>query len=100
MPPPKADATVEASTLARYAGRYREQDGTEEFTLAVADAALTATFGGRTFKLGAVDAQHFRHPEAVGVTLEMRLEGDRVVGATVTEIGSEKRYRRVEEDTP
>jgi hypothetical protein len=100
VPPPKADATVDAARLARYAGRYRQEDGTEEFTLAVADGALQATFGGRSFKLGALDERNFRHAEATGVTLEMRMDGERVAGATVTEIGSEKRYRRVEETKP
>jgi ankyrin repeat protein len=100
VPPPKAEATVDAAVLARYAGRYRQENGAEEFTLGVADGALQATFGGRTFKLGAIDALHFQHPEATGVTLEMRLEGDRVVGATMAEIGSELRYQRVEEAKP
>src|SRR4029450_3966781 len=88
VPPPRADATIDPSVLARYAGRYRQENGTDEFTLAVAEGALQATFNGRTSTLGAIDAQHFAHPEAAGLTLEMRLEGGRVVGATVTEIGS------------
>jgi ankyrin repeat protein len=100
VPPPKADATVDAATLARYVGRYRQENGTEEFELGVADGALQATFGGRTFKLGAIDARRFQHLEATGVTLELRLEGDRVVGATVTEIGAETRYLRVEDPKP
>ena len=100
VPPPKADATVDPAILARYAGRYREEDGTEELTLAVADGALTAKFGERSFKLGAIDGQHFRQGEAVGVTYEMRQEGERVVGATVTAIGGETRYVRVEEAKP
>jgi ankyrin repeat protein len=100
VPPPRADASVDAATLARYAGRYRQEGGSEEFTLGVADGALQATFGGRASKLGAIDAQRFQQLEAAGVTLAMRLEGDRVVGATVTEIGSERSYRRVEEAKP
>jgi ankyrin repeat protein len=99
-PPPPADKTVDPAVLGRYAGRYREENGNEEFTLAVTEGALTATFGGRTFKLGAIDAQHFRNSEAIGVTLEMRQEGERVVGATVAQIGSETRYVRVEEAKP
>lgn len=100
VPPPKADATVDPATLARYAGRYLQESGTEEFTLAVADGALQATFGGRTFKLGAIDGRRFQNLEAVGVTMEMRQEGERVVGATVFAIGSETRYVRVEEPAP
>jgi ankyrin repeat protein len=100
VPPPKADATVDPAVLARYAGTYRQEDGSEEFTLAVAEGGLTATFSGRTFKLGAIDAQHFQQLEAAGVTLAMQVTGDRVTGATVNEIGSERRYRRVEEAKP
>jgi hypothetical protein len=100
VPPPRADAKIDAATLALYVGRYRQEDGSEEFALGVADGGLQATFGGRAFKLGAIDARHFQHLEATGVTLAMRLEGDRVVGATVTEIGSERSYRRVEEAKP
>ena len=100
VPPPKAEATVDAATLARYVGRYRQENGTEEFTLAVADGGLQATFAGRAFKLGAFDARHFLHPEATGVTLEMQLDGDRVVAGTVTEIGSQTRFLRVEDPKP
>jgi len=100
VPPPKADATVDPATLARYVGKYHEENGKEEFELAVVDGSLQATFGGRPFKLGAIDDRHFQQLEATGVTLEMRSEGDLVVGATVAEIGSETRYLRVEGSKP
>jgi ankyrin repeat protein len=100
VPPPKAEAVVDPATLARYAGRYREENGTEEFTMATADGKLTIAFGERTFKLGAIDERRFQNLDALGVTYEMRLEGDRVVGATAAEIGSETRYVRVEEVKP
>ena len=100
VPPPKPEATVDPATLARYAGRYRVENGTEEFTLAVADGALTARFGERTFKLGAIDSRRFQNLEAIGVTYEIRLEGERIVGALGAEIGAETRYVRVEEAKP
>jgi hypothetical protein len=96
-PPPKADAVVDSATLARYAGRYRETNGTGELMLAVAEGALQLKAGERTFKLGAIDSRRFQNLEMVGVTYEIRLEGDRVVGATATEIGSEMEYVRVED---
>lgn len=97
VPPPPAEAKVEPAVLERYAGLYRNPaDEKDEFTLAVADGVLSATFGGRTFKLGAIDAQRFQHLEAVGVTIEMKVEGERVTGATVYEIGSQDEYVRVQ----
>lgn len=100
-PPPAADAKVDPATLARYTGLYRsETDPKDEFTLSVADGALNGTFRGRTFKLGAIDASHFQHLEAPGRTLEMKMDGERVVGATIVEIGSQDQYKRVEETKP
>src|SRR5262249_43343295 len=64
VPPPKADAKVDAAVLARYVGKYRQESGTEEFELSLADGGLQATFGGRTFKMGAIDDRHFQHMEA------------------------------------
>jgi hypothetical protein len=99
--PPPANATIEPALLARYAARYRnEADEKEELRLTVADGRLVGEFGGRSFPLDAIDATHFQHPVAPGVTLEVLLEGERVAGAVVTEIGSEERYRRVEEAKP
>lgn len=100
VPPPRADATVDPAVLARYAGLYREEAGEDEITLSVADGSLHGSFGGRSTKLGAIDATRFQHLNANGWTLEMRLEGDRVIGVTLTRIGSEQRYRRVEEAKP
>jgi Ankyrin repeats (3 copies) len=99
--PPKAEFQVDAATLARYAGRYRSDKGDEEIVLSVNEGALQATFGGRAFKLAAYDARRFKHPEAVGVTMEMELEGERVLGARVKEIGSEEEhFKRIEDTKP
>jgi ankyrin repeat protein len=99
-PPPRADFAVDAATLARYAGRYREEDGAAELTLSVADGSLQGSFGGRAFKLGAIDARRFQHLEATGVTLELQVEADRATALTVTEIGGERRFRRLEDPKP
>ncbi|HEX6739502.1 MAG TPA: ankyrin repeat domain-containing protein [Vicinamibacteria bacterium] len=98
--PPKADFKVDAATLARYAGRYRNDKGDDEFTLSASEGDLQATFGGRTFKLAAYDARRFKHTQAVGVTLEMEVDGERVVGAKVREIGSEDHFKRIEDPKP
>jgi hypothetical protein len=100
VPPPPADKTIDPAVLARYAGRYRsEQDAKDEFTLKTTEAGLSGDFEGRTFKLGAIDAQNFR-VEGTALTLEMRVEGERTTGAVATDIGSQKRYARVEAAQP
>ena len=56
VPLPKADFAVDAATLARYAGRYREGGAPSPLTidLSVVDGVLQASFGGPPVKLGAV----------------------------------------------
>lgn len=99
--PPPADKRVDPAVLARYAGRYRnEADEKNEFTLSVADGILVGEMDGRSAPLGAIDPIHFEHSAVAGMTLEMLLEGEHVVGAVVTAIGSEDRYRRLEEAKP
>ena len=100
VPPPKAEFQVDPGTLARYAGRYRKDKSSDEMTLSVNEGALQASFGGRAFKLAAYDARRFKHSEAVGVTLELEVEGDRVLGAKVKEIGAEDHYTRIEDAKP
>jgi hypothetical protein len=100
VPPPKADFQVDPATLARYAGRYRKDKSTDEMTLTVGEGALQVSFSGRASKLAAYDARRFKHTEATGVTLELEVEGDRVLGAKVKEIGSEDHYTRIEDAKP
>jgi ankyrin repeat protein len=98
VPPPKADFSVDAATLARYAGRYRKDQSKDEMTLSVNEGALHASFGDRVFKLDAYDDRRFKHSQAVGVTFELELDADRVVGAKVKRIGAEDHYTRVPEE--
>jgi hypothetical protein len=101
--PPKPEFQVDAAALARYAGRYRkdgEDKDAEEMTLRVADGSLQATFGGPVFKLAAYDARRFKHMEAMGVTFEMEVEGERATGVKVRRIGAEDHYTRIEDSKP
>lgn len=95
--PPQADFGVDAAVLARYAGRYQEDGKEQVITLSVAEGALHASLGGPARKLSAIDAGIFRDLAAYGlVTLEMKLEGERVQGVTLNEIGNRRWFRRVE----
>ena len=76
-----ADAAVDPAVLARYAGLYREEAERASSPSASPTERCRAVFPGGAAKLGAIDATHFQHPTANGMTLEMRLEGERVVGA-------------------
>jgi hypothetical protein len=96
--PPKADFTVDAALLARYAGRYREEGKDQVITLSVAEGALHASLGGPPRKLAAIDAATFRDLNAFGlVTMVLKLDGDRVQGLTLDETGVKRSFTRVEE---
>ena len=98
VPPPKADFTVDAAALARYAGRYQEEGRDQVLTLSVAEGALHSSLGGPPRKLAAIDAATFRDLNASGlVTLEVKLEGDRVQGLTLNETGVKRSFTTVEE---
>ncbi len=98
VPPPKADFAVDAAALARYAGRYQEDGKDQVLTLSVAEGALHSSLGGPPRKLAAIDAATFRDLNAFGlVTLELKLEGDRVQGLTLNETGVQRAFTRVEE---
>ena len=98
VPPPKADFTVDAAALARYAGRYQEEGREQVLTSSVAEGALQSSLGGPPRKLAAIDAATFRDLNASGlVTLEVKLEGDRVQGLTLNETGVKRSFTRVEE---
>lgn len=95
--PPKADASVDAAVLARYAGRYQEDGKEQVITLSVAEGALNASLGGPARKLSAIDAITFRDPAGFGlVMMEVKLEGERVQGVTLNEIGIKRWFKRVE----
>jgi ankyrin repeat protein len=95
--PPKADFSVDAAVLARYSGRYQEDGKEQIITLSVADGALHASLGGPARRLSAIDAVTFRDVNARAlVTLEVKLDGERVLGVTRNEIGIKRWFKRVE----
>ena len=98
--PPPADFKVPAETLAGYVGKYKEDGGTGEMTISVADGSLQVSFGGPPVKLGAYDAVRFKHPQAIGVLYEFKVENGKAVGVNVQEIGESSSFRRVEEARP
>jgi hypothetical protein len=98
--PPPADFKVPPETLAGYVGKYKEDGGSEEMTVSVADGALQVSFGGPVFKLGAYDAVRFKHMQAMGTVFGFKVEGGRAVGVTVQRIGGRTAYSSVEEARP
>jgi hypothetical protein len=97
VPPPKADFAVDAAALARYAGRYQEEGKDQVLTLSVAEGALHSSLGGPPRKLAAIDAITFRDLNAFGlVTLEVKLEGDRVQGLTLNETGVKRSFTKTD----
>jgi hypothetical protein len=103
VPPPPADFKVEAATLARYAGQYKEETGAAQtIALSVADGGLQGTLaGGAPRKLGAFDAASFRVLDARGlVRLTVKTEGDRILGVTLKDSEGERWFPRVEDPRP
>jgi hypothetical protein len=95
--PPKADFGVAAEVLARYAGRYQEEGKEQAMTLSVEKGALHSSLGGPPRALSAIDRVTFRDLAAYGlVTFEVKVEGDRVSGVTLNEIGHKRWFKRVE----
>jgi hypothetical protein len=101
VPPPKADFAVDAATLARYAGRYRE-GGTpappspQTIELSVADGTLQASFGGPPLKLAAFDAVTFRAQDNARLHVTFKADAARVSGFTLKQPGRERWFERDE----
>jgi ankyrin repeat protein len=91
---PKADFVVDAATLARYAGRYREKDAPSAVDVAVADGGLQLTFGGPPEMLGAFDATRFRLRDNGRIRLTFKLQDGAVDGFTLTQPGRERYFAR------
>jgi len=102
LPPPKADFKVDAATLARYAGRYREGGAPSPQTLelSVVDGALQISFGGAPLKLGAFDAVTFRLQDNGRVRLTFKVEDGRVAGFTLNQPNRERWFAREEVPAP
>jgi hypothetical protein len=96
--PPKAEFKADPAVLARYAGQYKEDPGGTAAALSVAAGVLQGSLGGGPARaLGALSATTFRDASAFGlVTLEVKLEGERVTGITLNENGKKRWFPRVE----
>ena len=97
--PPRADFKADPAVLARYAGTYREEAaGGTTAVLSVAGSGLQGSLGGSPPRpLAAIDATTFRDPNAFGlVTLEVKMEGERVAGVTLSETGKKRWFKRVD----
>ena len=103
VPPPKADFVVDAATLARYTGRYRET-GTppppspQTIELSVADGTLQASYGGPPQKLAAFDPVTFRAQDNARIRVTFKADAARVSGFTLKQPGRERWFER--EETP
>jgi ankyrin repeat protein len=101
VPPPKADFNVDPTTLASYAGRYREAAGSKDLLeLSVADGALHVSFGRQPLRLAAFDVVNFRLVDNGRVRLAFKVEADRVQGVTVKEDATERWFAREEAPSP
>jgi ankyrin repeat protein len=102
VPPPKADFKVDAATLARYAGRYREGSAPSPQTLElfVADGTLQGSFGGPPIKLSAFDAVTFRMQDDGRVRVTFKVEDGRVAGFTLKQRIRERWFAREEAPAP
>jgi ankyrin repeat protein len=93
LPPPEIDA----ATLQRYVGKYKDERGTEVI-LTFKDGKLSATvIGQQTIPLSAVDKVTFKPTAFDGIVLTMSVEGDKTVGFTMTQGANNTVFKRVEE---
>ena len=93
QPPPEVDA----ATLQTYAGRYRNEQGTEISAIVKDGRLYTAPPGQSPFVMVAVDKTTFRPADFDGLTLTFKVEGDRVTGFTLKQRGNAVVFTRVEE---
>jgi ankyrin repeat protein len=97
---PYDDFKLEPAQLAKFAGTYHDQRGTE-IVIAVDGSRLSAHFGGappeQRAPLAAKDATTFRGIGMGGATIAFKVDGDKVTGFTVTSMqGPPQTYTRVE----
>ncbi len=91
--PPKEGPAVAPEILQRYAGTFRDE--VLELTFAVKDGKLTATQGGQSFTLRAVNQTTFEVNE-VAATVIFPAEGEKSMTVTVKQSGGERILKRVE----
>ncbi len=96
-PPPKADFEVNADALARYAGEYRSDAGSELKFVVREGKFFGGPAGQAPLPLNALDETTFRPGELVEVKLVFHMEGGKVSGLVLHQGGSETIFKRVEE---
>jgi hypothetical protein len=100
LPPKPADFPVDAATLARYAGRYTAENGSE-LRLEVRDAKLVcANWGPGGVALGALDAVTFRPPARPRPKLTFTLAEGQPSGVAVDFGGRQASYKRAPAEAP
>lgn len=92
QPPPEIDA----ATLQTYAGKYKDDKGTE-VTLDLKDGKLSAiVIGQGTILLSAIDKVTFKPAAFDGIVITVNVEGGKVVGFTLKQRGTDTVFKRVE----
>ena len=99
-PPPRADFEVDAGTLARYAGTYRNEGGTELVFFVRDGKFFGGPAGQNPLPMNAINNTTFRPGEQDPITLVFRLEDGKVVGLVLNQAGNEAAYHRVEPKQP
>jgi hypothetical protein len=92
--PPKAEFAVPAETLAKYAGKYKGEQG--ELSFELKDGRLVGGPPGQTLVLGAFDERRFRPGDMFGTTITFEVEGGRATGVSVERPGGVQKFKRVE----
>lgn len=92
---PKADFKVDEETLKSYAGTYKnEQIG--DVTMGVSDGKLTLKIAGQPqYTMGAFDKTSFTLIEVDGVNIKFKVEGDKVIGATLKQSGQTFEFKKM-----
>jgi ankyrin repeat protein len=93
LPPPQIDAAV----LESYAGKYKDERGTE-VAIVSKDGKLSATVIGQpTIILSAVDKVTFKPRDFDGIIVTMNVEGGKTVSFTMKQGPNNTLFKRVEE---
>jgi outer membrane protein assembly factor BamB len=93
--PPAPGATVDAKTLASYAGTYRSDQGIE-VVISLEGNKLVENFLGQRLALTAADATTFRVSGSDALTVRFRSQGGKVSDFTFKQGTTEVVYKRVD----
>jgi hypothetical protein len=92
---PKPNAIVDPAILQRYAGAYRNQQGTE-FVFALKDGKLQGGPPGQSFVLNPFDNVTFQPGQFYRLKITFVVDGERVTGLTLDQQGNKQTFQRVE----